>query len=91
MKTAIAVGLAALFLLIAPIVMGHAQQANCGPHEKILAMLDKYGESSVGIGLASTGEVVELFLSEKGTFTILISSPQGVSCVASIGSTGRAR
>lgn len=84
MRGLLAILLAALFLTIAPIA-GNSQQMKCDKRAKIVAMLEVYKETSAGIGLAATGEVVELFVSEAGSFTILISTPQGMSCVASIG------
>lgn len=45
----------------------------------------KYGEKQVAMGLAVTGQLVEVFSADKGTFTVLLSTPDGTSCVATTG------
>lgn len=81
--------LAALFLTLAPVLanMAHAQQAmNCGPRDKILVDIKgKYQEKPDSAGLTNQGMLMEVFTSEKGTFTVLLSSPQGISCIAAVG------
>ncbi len=36
-------------------------------------------------GLASTGNLVELLISSGGTWTILVTNPSGITCVAAVG------
>lgn len=81
--------LAVALLTVAPVLtdMAHAQQAKCGKRDKIVAMIQKYDENQTAIGLASTGELVEVFVSPKGSFTILITTPQGMTCIATIGNS----
>lgn len=63
----------------------HAQ-ASCDVRKSLLAKLDDgYSEKPVAIGLASSGNVVELLISSDGTWTILVTKPNGIACVAAVG------
>ncbi len=58
-----------------------AQQAPCANRTAALQKLSTdYGESPVAIGLTSDGNVLEVLASDKGSWTILVTTPQGVSC-----------
>ena len=75
-------------LLVSSGVAAQAEEPNlCLPHEAAIAELDKgYQEQSVGLGLGNTGEAVyELFVAQSGTWTILITQPDGISCIAAHG------
>jgi hypothetical protein len=75
--------------LLASVAFGggpaHAQ-SNCEPRASLVAKLDKgFGEQPIAIGLASTGNVLEVLISVDGTWTILITSPNGLACIAATG------
>jgi hypothetical protein len=57
-------------------------QLACAPRTEVLEGLTKrYAEQSVGMGLASNGNVVELFAGKDGaSWTIVITLPRGISC-----------
>ena len=75
----------ALTITVAPGAPVHAQ-SNCETRASLIAKLDKgFGEQPVAIGLASTGYVIEVLTSANGTWTILITHPNGMSCVAAAG------
>jgi len=59
-----------------------AQQA-CATHEDATKRLEKqFDERVVGRGLASAGKrMLELFVSDKGSWTVVLSEPNGRSCV----------
>jgi hypothetical protein len=59
----------------------------CAPHEKIVERLGaKFTEAPTSLGLASNGNVVELFSAEDGeTWTIVMTAPQGTSCIMASG------
>ncbi len=61
-------------------------QMACGARDSFLAQLDaKYGETRRSMGL-SDNSVVELFANEAtGSWTILITSPQGIACILAAG------
>ena len=61
-------------------------QAMCGQRAEITGALDqKYAEKVVGMGLAGNGNVLEIFASTNGSWTILMTKPSGVTCVMSAG------
>ena len=66
---------------------GPAQaQSNCGTRTSLIAKLDKgFGEQPVAFGLASTGNLLEVLISSDGTWTILITNPDGLACIAATG------
>ncbi len=59
----------------------------CLPHEAAVSKLEQgYGEQRVGLGIVpSGGAVYELYVAETGTWTILITHPNGFSCIAASG------
>lgn len=64
-----------------------AQTANCAPRGAIVERLEsKYGESRQTIGLGTDNAVVEVFASaDTGTWTILVTRPNGISCLVAAG------
>ena len=63
----------------------HAQ-SNCEARSSLIAKLDKgFGEQPIAIGLASTGNVLEVLISSDGTWTIPVTSPDGLACIAAAG------
>ncbi len=82
-------GFAAALTIVITLVLSsgsaHAQ-LNCDIRKSLLAKLDTgYGEQPVALGLASTGNVVELLISSGGSWTILITNPNGIACIAAVG------
>lgn len=69
---------------IAPV---SSQQMICGNRAEIVGRLgQKYGETRRSIGLTGRRGVVELFASdETGSWTILLTNPQGVTCLMAAG------
>jgi len=64
-----------------------AQPSNCAKRAVVVERLqDKYGESRQSVGLGRNHEMVEVFASnETGTWTILVSLPNGTSCLVASG------
>ncbi len=64
-----------------------AQELLCNDRDKVLEMLSmKYKESPVAAGITNTGGLVEVLTGKKGgTWTIIITSPQGMSCLLAAG------
>ena len=64
----------------------NAQQV-CAPRDRVVMQLKKQFEEEVsGRGLTVNGKkMIELFISEKGSWTMLISDPRGRSCVVASG------
>lgn len=63
-----------------------ANAAECGRHEKVTAFLSKkYKEEVTAMGLVSNKGFMQLFVAESGTWTILLTTPQGISCIVAAG------
>lgn len=81
--------LASLFLTsIAPAISAGPP---CEERGKLVAQLaEKYKETSVAIGLASNGKLIEVLTNASGeTWTIIVTSPQGKSCLIATGQDWR--
>lgn len=65
-----------------------AQQGrNCAPRDSVVDRLaEGYGESRKSIGLGANNAVVEVFASdETGTWTITVTTPNGLTCLVASG------
>ena len=73
--------------LTACVAPSYAQNRNCGTRENIIERLvEKYGEELFGAGLTHTRGLLEVYVSpETGTWTILMSFPNGQSCLLQAG------
>ncbi len=61
-------------------------QMICGKRESIIAQLEsKYKETRRSVGLQQGRGVVEVFASEGGTWTILVTDTRGTSCLMAAG------
>jgi hypothetical protein len=90
--------LPAAFFLVAAVLAaffmpGHTVAAPqpCLLHDDALRILEeKYTEVPVAIGLANNGRLVEVLASEDGaTWTILVTTPGGPTCMVSAGENWR--
>ncbi|MFQ5958231.1 MAG: hypothetical protein ACE5LF_02570 [Alphaproteobacteria bacterium] len=91
-KTAVIRVVGATMLALALLLGVRAQasaQTVCAPHAEVTKRLDKvYSEAPIGIGLASNGGVIEMFATSDGaTWTIVMTMPDGKSCVMATGET----
>jgi hypothetical protein len=59
----------------------------CASRPEILKQLsDRFKEAPVALGLAKNGSVIEVLTSEDGqTWTIMVSQPNGSSCLVAVG------
>ena len=44
-----------------------------------------YAENTVAMGLVNNGSILEILTSNKGSWTILVTKPDGISCVVAAG------
>lgn len=72
-------------LLVAPSAFAQVR-ASCGPRSELVKLLaDQYKENPVGIGLAQPGQVIEVFASQAGTWTMVMTMPDGKACLIAAG------
>ena len=66
-----------------------AQGASCAKRDMIVERLStKYGETRQSAGLNQNNGMVEVFASdESGTWTILVTMPNGISCLMAAGNS----
>jgi hypothetical protein len=58
----------------------------CASRTDVVKILkESFGERLVAHGLATSGAVAELFSSPNGTWTIVATSPNGMSCMVGAG------
>ena len=63
-----------------------AQQAKCAPRAAILSSLgSSYSEAPVGVGVTQQGALVEVLASDSGSWSIIVSSADGVACLVAAG------
>ena len=81
----LAAGLGAMTLAATSVTA--QQNRNCAPREVVVERLaGGYGETRQSIGLGAQGAVVEVFAStDTGTWTITVTSPNGVTCLVASG------
>jgi len=61
-------------------------QAQCGPHLRIVALLARqYREARKAIGTVSRNHVMEVYVSQAGSWTVLVTSADGNSCIIASG------
>ena len=85
MRTLITLFIAA-FLAAFAAMPSHAQ-GSCAPRADLARVLSQqHSEAPVALGLASNGNLMEVFASKLGeTWTLVMSMPNGISCVVAAG------
>ncbi len=79
---ALPAGLAALLAAAAPA----AAAPRCGPRAEVIEMLgERYAETRRGVGMAGSTQLLEVFASAEGSWTVLVTDPEGRSCLVASG------
>ncbi len=61
-------------------------QTVCGPHDIVAATLSqRHAEHPTAMGLSHGGAMVEIFAAPQGTWSIVMTQPNGVSCLIATG------
>lgn len=83
--------LTALTLAVALAVPAHAETQSCADRDTITERLTSgYGEKFAGGGLRNSDSIYEVWMSDdSGTWTILMTKPDGTSCVMAAGTNWR--
>ena len=86
--------MASLMLLIAMLAFGPefgAQMPACDVRDRQTTRLANFHEMQLGWRLLANGVLVELWGSEVGTWTLLETTPLGVSCILDVGAGEKLR
>jgi hypothetical protein len=60
--------------------------APCGPRDAVVEQLGRtFDEAPAGRGIMLEGAMLELFVSPKGSWTVLITNPDKTTCLATAG------
>ncbi|HWA41744.1 MAG TPA: hypothetical protein VHA10_00930 [Hypericibacter adhaerens] len=76
----------AVWVLFLPLA-ARADDPACGHRTDVIKELsERYKEAPVAVGLASNGSLLEVLSSNAGTtWTIIVTSPDGTSCLVAAG------
>lgn len=79
-----------LFIMIAFIITlcttaVAANRLKCGTREQVVQFLDRYNETPQSMGLGENGQLFEMFASNTGTWTIVMTLPNGTACMMAAG------
>ncbi|KKN25228.1 hypothetical protein LCGC14_0887090 [marine sediment metagenome] len=88
MKKILIIGSLLLSFLLISMGSAYAQsQPQCNERDNVLALLaKKYQETPIAAGVTNTGGLVEVLTDGKGgTWTIIVTTPQGMSCLVAAG------
>lgn len=89
-----AIALAASLIVSASPIVSTAQAAQqCDTRDKITELLQqKYKERPVALGVTTQGALVEVLSADAGeTWTIILTTPEGQSCLVAAGEGWRSR
>ncbi|WP_298370509.1 hypothetical protein [uncultured Bradyrhizobium sp.] len=78
--------LAAIVMIATVLGISTSVAETCAQRSDFIALLkDRFGEIEVAQGLSSNGHLVEIFVAPAGNWTILLSRPNGLSCLVDAG------
>ncbi|MCG8543927.1 MAG: hypothetical protein MJE12_06930 [Alphaproteobacteria bacterium] len=82
--------LSVVMVFALPVSLGGANDAdegNCGQRNIVLNYLSsKYSEKPIAMGVAANGGLIEVLSSHEGTtFTIIVTMPEGQTCMVAAG------
>ena len=82
-----AIGAAVMLFVMSPVPAAVAGSPQCAPRPEFLKQLSKqFHEEPVALGLTNNGSIIEVLTSDDGsTWTIMISQPNGSSCLVAAG------
>ena len=74
-----------ILFVIYPFSPATAQQA-CGKRDTFMVKLEEnFAERPIAMGLTDKGSVLEVFASKSGSWTFLVTMPNGMTCVVASG------
>ena len=85
---ALSLGAAGLTLAALPAAAGPGGSNGpaCAPRAKVVALLaERHRETRRGVGLAGPARMVEVFASEEGSWSVIVTDTRGVACLIASG------
>lgn len=81
------IGIAITILGLAFTPFGASAAPQCDTRENVIAVLaSKYKEMPVALGVTHNGGLVEVLITESGsTWSIIVTTPDGLSCLVAAG------
>ncbi len=72
--------------LVSSTALAQARRVPCGERAKIVMQLEQgYAEKPIAIALDSQGRILEVLAAPSGTWTMLVSTPGGMTCLVASG------
>lgn len=81
-------------LVFAMIALGAPAFADtvCGSRDEVSRALSQtYGEQTRFTGLSDGGNLTELWVGRAGSWTVTMTTPEGVTCILAVGQAGTVR
>ena len=86
MKNSLRMALLALCVFMWLPGQAYGQGPQCGPRHALIDMLgNQYKEQPVSRGVTGSGALLEVWASDKGSWSILVTVPGGPTCLVSSG------
>lgn len=93
-----AVATSSVVAILGAVAMSHPAAADqaptaCGPHPDVIKALgDRFHETQAATAMTSAGTLLEVLTANDGsTWTIIVSRPDGLSCVVAAGQNWQER
>lgn len=84
MKVALAAALAVSLCASASNAL--AVEVQCAKHKQMVGLLSKkYSENPVAMGTVNSDRYMQLFVSNEGTWTVLVTKTDGEACIVAAG------
>ena len=85
-RNALAAALAAVIAAVLSAPAAAEGDARCTAHQQMVSLLSKkYSEAPMGIGTVNQDRVMQIFVSAKGSWTIVVTKTDGLSCIVAAG------
>lgn len=83
----LAIALAGFSISVMGVSQANAARAKCGDRQKIIKVLkDDYKEVPIAMGVSQKStEAFEIFTSERGTWTVMMTMASGQTCIMAAG------
>lgn len=85
LKSAVRVSAAVIILFTLSIAAASAQRVCGSRHDLIRQLQDQFGERPAGHGVLADGRLVELVVSSDGGWSLLVTRPDGTTCLVAAG------